>query len=222
MLAHVDSLGGYPALVMTMARSIRPAPGTIVDLACGKGLLSVRLASLGSVVGVDAHLPFIQAARSRAAAMRLASACRFTVADAKTFRPRHPVDLACMIGLLPAAAGAKVLRRIVRPGGHYLIDDCIRVGSSRRWTHIPTRTAIRAALTQLGDSVLAQVLVPPSTVRHQARRIQAAVTHAARALAVEAPECNGAIRNFIEGLSHSSHVLSGPLRPAIWLVRRGD
>ncbi|MCX5691247.1 MAG: methyltransferase domain-containing protein [Planctomycetota bacterium] len=222
ILAHVDSLGGYTPLVMSLAKAIRPVPRTIIDLACGKGHLSVRLAAIGTVLAVDAHRPFVVAARNLASSRGVSRTCRFRVDLIRSFCPPLPVDLACMIGLLPAAAGAKVLRRLVHPGGHYIIDDCIRVSTSRRFRHVPTLVKVRKALSDLGDTLVQEVVVPEQTVFGQSRRIRAAVARAVRELVKTHPECEHDAAEFLAALEESSRLLSGPLRPTIWLVRRGD
>lgn len=140
----------------------------------------------------------------------------------QSFRPRHPADLACMIGLLPAAAGSKILRRIVRPGGHYIIDDCVRANSSRRFPEVPTAAKVRAALVRPGDEVVREVVVPRETVVRQSRRIRNAVERAVGDLVGAVPGCAPDAQAFLAALDESGKLLSGPLRPAIWLVRRRD
>lgn len=64
-------------------RLIEPSRGMrVLDLACGQGILSRRLAALGcEVVGVDASAGLIEAARKRSLETR--GSCRFEVADAR-------------------------------------------------------------------------------------------------------------------------------------------
>lgn len=222
ILAEVDSLGGYTSAVMSLVRSIKPRPVDIIDLACGKGHLSLRLADIGTILAIDAHRPFVVEARRLASRRGVGQTCRFLVDRVQSFRPTHPADLACMIGLLPAAAGSKILRRIVRPGGHYIIDDCVRVNASRRFPEVPTAAKVRAALVRPGDEVVREVVLPRETVVRQSRRIRSEVERAVGDLIESVPACAPDVRAFLAALDESSELLSGPLRPAIWLVRRRD
>jgi len=115
-----------PALV-EMVESGQLAPGRAIDLGCGTGTNVLYLARHGfEVTGVDiARLAIV---RARAKARRAGVSARFLVADV-TRLPEDlgPFDLALDVGCFHSLSSAqreayvRTLRRIVRPGGTYLL-----------------------------------------------------------------------------------------------------
>ena len=100
-------------------------PGqTVLDLGCGKGGVSHQLAARArvSVVGVDAHAPFIDAARKIAASYAFAHRCRFYIDDVTAPGTwMRPADLVLALGLgtvygTPEAT-VRFLATLVAPGG---------------------------------------------------------------------------------------------------------
>ena len=77
-------------------------------------------------------------------------------------------------------------------------------------------------LVRPGDEVVREVVVPRETVVRQSRRIRNAVERAVGDLIESVPACAPDVQAFLAALDESSELLSGPLRPAIWLVRRRD
>jgi len=222
VFANLRSLGGYPSIVLAMVRSVASDTTSILELACGKGDLATRLARIAPVVGVDAHAAFIEAARQLANTRNVGDRCTFLAGDVRRFPRREPVDLACMIGLFPAANAAQVLRRLVRPGGHYIVDDAVRVRSQAGFEHVPTRTVVSRAIADLGDRVITRRTVTISEVLAQSRSIRRATGRSLRRLVESSAKLERAAAGFIEAQDESTAMLTGPLRPVIWLVRRGD
>src|SRR5690606_4579014 len=120
----------------------------ILDLACGKGAVAVRAAAtIGCrVVGVDGCEPFIDSARALARRRGVSRRCRFELADVRTWRDPRPFHAAMMIGLFPLGRAARLLRAHVRPGGAYLIDDCI-AGVGFEGRGVPTRAQCERLIT---------------------------------------------------------------------------
>jgi SAM-dependent methyltransferase len=98
-----------------------PKPGErILDLGCGDGALTERLASLGtSIVGVDASVEMVEAARARGLDARLVDACALAF--------QHEFDavfsnavLHWVPDLAPVLEG---VRRALKPGGRF-VGEC--------------------------------------------------------------------------------------------------
>lgn len=121
----------------------------VIDLGCGTGWLAAELAKRlpdGEVLGLDISPAMIAYARKLHGA---ATNCRFEVADARTFRVEHPVDLivstaalhwireqdrvlaSCANGLRPGG------RLIIEMGGHGNAEElweCVKiVAAEARW-----------------------------------------------------------------------------------------
>ena len=111
----------------------------IVDLGCGSGQLTARIAEAGAlVIGIDASHDMIVQARSNFPGFD------FRVGDATTFTVERPVDAvfsnATLHWVKNASAAAQCIARALKPGGRFVAE----FGGHRNIRAI--YTAIRAAI----------------------------------------------------------------------------
>lgn len=125
--------------------AIGPRPGErILDIGCGSGELSWRLAGEGaSVTGIDIAAPMVEAAAAAGS-----GEADFRVADASQFRAAEPFDAAVSrFGVMffddPAAAFANI-RALLVPGGR-LVFACWRAPEHNQWAMVPAM-AVRPLL----------------------------------------------------------------------------
>lgn len=236
LFAPLASLGAMPRRAAAVIARHLPKgngrPPRVLDAACGKGAVSIALAKRHAcrVVGFDAFKPFIEEARRRAAIAGVSSRCRFEPRTAEAFfRDRHRFDAAMMLNLWPAPRAARALRRVVRPGGVYLIDDAfldprrMKPGDERTLDGAPGVAAITSAIERTGDRVV-EVLVPrPAEVRRLNDRLFAQISASAAELSRKhagIPRLKKGIRDLLQRQRRANELLAGPLRPAMWLVER--
>lgn len=121
-----------PPEVVALAAEL--SPGRALDLGCGYGRASIYLAQQGWWVdGVDFVPQAVAEAQRRATAVRMADRVQFHAASvAELGFLTEPYDLAIDVGCLHAlseiqqAGYAAHLRRLLRPGGHYLLFARLR------------------------------------------------------------------------------------------------
>lgn len=113
-----------------LGQAISPAPGTrMLDLASGKGEMLCTWARDHGVIGtgVDISTVFIDAARERAAELRVADRVDFVHADASGHVADEPVGIASCVGATWIGSGVAgtvdLLRRSLAPGGMMLIGE---------------------------------------------------------------------------------------------------
>lgn len=102
----------------------------VIDLGCGKGAVSIRLAKdFGcSVKGIDFMEDFIDFARKKAEELGLSSLCCFESGDINSaVESEAGYDLA-ILGAVSGVLGTPSetlfkLKRTVKPGGYVIIDD---------------------------------------------------------------------------------------------------
>ncbi|MDX2119198.1 MAG: class I SAM-dependent methyltransferase [Planctomycetota bacterium] len=227
LLTDLDALGSSPAQVVRLLRQVGARRGSrVIDLACGKGSASISLARHlhCKCLAFDAFGPFVAAASARAASVGLGSRTLFDAADLNAFERRLPrgsagaFDIGLMLGLWPADRAAALLRRLVRPGGLYFIDDAVWL-DQRDGT---TRDDITALISLRGDHVLACETVAPSVVRRRAAALHARMSRRAREISRREPHLRAELRAFLERQREAGRILSGPMRAVVWVVRRAS
>lgn len=240
----LESLGSRPRSIVSLLRRAQiPTPPRILDLACGKGSVSLALARAfdARVMGIDACAPFIAHAAHRAASLHLADQTLFEVADVHAFlatrpNPRDRFDVTIMLNFLPATDAAPLLRRWTKPGGLYLVDDAILAPRPPRPprtprteptpaptpapTLAPTLAEVAASITRLGDSIVATRITPPAMYRQMHARLSATISRNITRLIPRHPSLAADLREYRRSQHASLDLLTGPLRAAMWLVRR--
>ena len=230
LFGGLESLGSSPRMVVgALRRAGIGADDRVVDLACGKGAIAAAAARLLGcrVQGVDAYPPFLKAAVELAARARVDGRCEWCLGDARRFRlgRRAPCDAALMIGLDSLSEAAPRLRRLVRVGGVYIIDDLVAMRG--RWAAdpagdgVPTRREARAFIEGLGDSVIEASPMDAAQIRRISGEIAAGLRAAARRLGAQHPRLRPALARFVQGQREAGELLAGPLRPLLFVVRRG-
>lgn len=168
-------LGSDPLYPGVLA-ALLPAPGALLDIGCGLGLLAHVLRQAGqqqAYIGVDIDADKIARAQRAGARAALADT-RFDCLDASATLPTHhgSVALLDVLQYLPAEAQAKLLRDAaarVAPGGRLVIRTTLADNSGRdratritdmlahlvgwmgtRPRHYPEAASVRAPLDAAG------------------------------------------------------------------------
>lgn len=238
LLPHFDalfrgmpSLGSSPGRVVSMLDRAGIGPKSrVVDLACGKGTLAIALARrLGcTVIGVDACAPFIAEANDATDRAGVSDRVQFIEMDVRVFARgrREAFDGALMMGLFPIEVARQVLRPLVAPGGCYVIDDVFRderlTANERAFDEIPTKEETRALLERGRDRVVEVDLPPPSRVRSMDAALYRRLRSNAKCIGREHPGVRAALATFLANQRGANRLLGRELRPAVWVVRRGQ
>lgn len=132
LLQDLWELGSSPQEMLSLIKNHIPLneDARVLDLGCGKGAVSIRLAKeLGCCCkGIDLLPDFVQYAREKAAEYGVDSLCEFTVGDiTEAVQAERGYDLV-IYGSVGNILGSqyetlKALSGTVRPGGHILLDD---------------------------------------------------------------------------------------------------
>ncbi len=160
-------IGASPAAILELVRGHAPAREQlhVLDLACGKGAVSVRLASkIGCRCrGVDAMEPFIAEARRKAEEHHVSSLCVFETGDI-----REKVNEAGRYDVIVLAAAGPVLgsyfetlsalSRCLVADGIIVIDDAYTEEGSTHPSVLP-KDELLGQVRQAGMTLLAERVV---------------------------------------------------------------
>lgn len=224
----IDALGSSPRWVVnTLARVAPPSPRSrTLDIAGGKGAVAVALARRFScrVELSDACDAFVRAATKLAEHHAVAALVSARLADASrelARARRDPADLALMLNLWPFDRAAPALRSAVKPGGVYVFDDAVALGRVGGKSTFPTTAEVEALIASMGDRVLARSIRRRDALERAHAKLLARLTTNARALGRQRPALRPHLAEFLGHHRAAGGLLKGPLRPVLWVVRRG-
>lgn len=228
LLAPLTALGSQPRSVVGWLRAAGVRAGErVLDLGCGKGAVAVAVANrlACEVVGVDAFEPFIEEARRLAARRRVARRCDFRCERLERWqRAAESFDVVLMLGVWPLRRAARLAQRLTRAGGFYLIDDCVRVAQAirdpRHGAALDAAGALRA-LQAGGDRVERWHVLSRAEARRHERTLYERIRAQAARMARRNPRQRPLLRECLRRQRAAIRDLTGPLRAALWLVRRG-
>lgn len=219
----LDALGGWPA--RTCDRLVEGGlrrGSRVIDVACGKGATGVEVAQRlrCRVVGVDAFQPFLDRAAALARERGVGHLCRWRRRDARALGHAR-YDAAMMLGLFGFGEAAPILRRLVRRGGLYAIDDAVRLSPAVRGEKMPTIDDARDLFASLSDRVVVEDVPTRAEVDRLNRAIFRLIERNAGGIAKERPRLARSLRAFLERQAEANAVLREELRPVVWVVRKG-
>jgi SAM-dependent methyltransferase len=189
-VAALEAFDAIPELreLKALARERGGVAGgsSVLDVGCGFGLETLRLAALvgaaGRVAGIDKSADFIADAGRRAAAAGLS--IDFRTGDAAAL-PWPDASFDCvraerlLIYLKDPAEALREMRRVLRPGGGLAL---IEPDFSTTTVNLPDRVAVRRALAHEADTAVVQSWLPGPLAGMLADLGFAGVTRASRVL----------------------------------------
>jgi len=223
----IDSLGSTPrSLATLLIHCGLCSTSKVLDLACGKGVVGIELAKRTgcAVLGIDGCPAFLQRARSLAASANVTRRCTFVQADIRNWTSPKKFDVALMIGLDGVLDAAARLRPLVRRDGLYVVDDAVldpRHPKAAMFEGVPDAAEISGAITELGDYVEKRRMYSRLTIASQNRKILKQLRANAKQIAEHTPALRRSLQAFLQRQADSGQILLGPLRPTLWVIRKG-
>jgi ubiquinone/menaquinone biosynthesis C-methylase UbiE len=176
LLQDLWALGSSVDQILDLFSTLPLSPGTakVLDLGCGKGAVSVQIASKFGfdVVGVDTMPEFLKEAHKKSSEYQVSDLCTFVEQDILTYvMDEHDFDvviLASLGGIFGSNSNTvKKLRTQVRPGGYIVVDDGYlkrrEVLRRKGYGHYRNYEKTVEDLTMLNDRLFTQI--PTTEVR---------------------------------------------------------
>ena len=265
LFAGLDALESMPLRVSNVIAKVAEkvvrgedgAVARVLDLGGGKGAVAVELARrFGCAVEmVDACPAFVEHANALAQRRGLEKLVMARVGDIEVEAKKlarqvsrqvdrqvsggkGAYDAAIMLNVWNFERAAPALRRLVKPGGVYVMDDAVlsvrldvvrafdsEVGDeveeyAWEFADVPTRDDVAKLIAAQGDHVLAEVVVPRRALKVTHTKVLQVVTRNGNALARREPKLKKAIDALLTRQREAGDVLLGPLQPVVWVVQR--
>lgn len=228
LLQDLWRMGSDPeAMVSLLKKEGVVRPGRVLDLGCGKGAVSIRIAEeLGCPVkGVDAMPAFIDAARAKATERRVGRLCRFVIGDirARTWEPeKYDVIVFGALGRIMGDMKETLtfLARSLNERGYVLLDDgFLEDDSPTVYDRCLRRSAFYGQIAEAGFEIAGEELMSKEAIEATDRSFYQMIERRAAELILSHPEQPDLFRGYLESQEVENSILENDLVCGTWLLR---
>jgi len=234
LLQDMWGLGSSVQQIIDVIGTLNLAPGetTVLDLGCGKGAVSVLIASKFGfkVTGIDLMEPFLEDACKRAEEYHVSHLCDFIHHDVlKYAAQQHAFDLVILASLGGIFGTLRDtvsrMRSQVKTGGYIIIDDGYLkdAGSSNRkgYRHYRNHETTIKELTFYKDLLVKEVSTTELSVAINEEYLTV-IGKRGEELAKQHPELEKNITAFIQLQAEECEIINNRMEGALWLLQKKD
>jgi cyclopropane fatty-acyl-phospholipid synthase-like methyltransferase len=231
LLQDLWALGSSVDHILDLLSTITLSQDTakVLDLGCGKGALSVQIASKFrfDIVGVDAMPEFLKEANKKASEFQVSELCTFIEQDILFYvKDRHDFDaviLASLGGIFGSNKDTiKKLRTQVRPGGYIAIDDGYlkkrEFFSRKGYRHYRNYKKTVEELTMFNDRLLAEIPTTEMSKKINEEYLKV-IENRSIELADQYPEIEKDLNRYLDNQREECDILNSELEGMIWVLK---
>lgn len=232
LLQDLFELGSSPEIIINILASLHLGKKTkVLDLACGKGAVSIQIAHrLGfSCKGIDLFKPFIEIAREKALDAGVSHLCDFEVNDInnvifeeKNYDVLILAAAESLLGEVDEAIGK--LRNCVIDGGIIIYDGAFLNESSSLdnpdYLVIKKYADTIKQLTSYGDKIIKEVLIPAEETMTINKAYTDVIRKRADELLLKYPEKKKLFFSYIKKQEVECSIIENDLTGCIWCVKK--
>jgi cyclopropane fatty-acyl-phospholipid synthase-like methyltransferase len=232
LLQDLWVLGSSVDFIIDVVGSLKlsPTQAKLLDLGCGKGAVSIQIASQCGLklVGVDRMTPFLEDAQKKAMEYHVSHLCEFINQDIMEFvSVEHAFDLVILASLGGIFGSFKntiaTLRTQVRSGGYILIDDgYLRKPSSlmrKGYKHYKNHKDTIKELTAFGDVLLQEINTTDVSLKINNEYINS-IAKRGKELVAQHPELKDSINAYIQLQAEECDMINNQIEGALWLLQK--
>jgi len=233
LLQDIWELGSDPDTMAELAREYLSSSGSarILDLACGKGAVSVKIAQKlpVSIKGFDLIPDFIQFARQKAQEYNVDTLCEFIVGDInEVVKNETNYDLVILGGvgdvLGSPAETLEKLKKTVKTGGYILIDECYlsEDGTQEQLQYTGHEYLTEKQWETLFEEAGFELVktVPASDLDIDSNSETAVITQRANELIAKYPEKSELFEDYIRSQESESYDLDNSIVAVVWVLKK--
>jgi SAM-dependent methyltransferase len=228
------ALGSSVDQILDLFNTLPLSPGRakVLDLGCGKGAVSVQIASKFGfhVVGVDALPEFLKDAHKKSSEYQVSNLCTFIEQDILAYvsdrRSFDVVILASLGGIFGSNKNTiKKLRTQVRPGGYIVIDDGYlkkREFLSRKgYEHYRNYEKTVEELVMFNDLLLSEISTAEVSLKINNEYLKV-IENRVIELIGEYPELEQDLSRYLDDQREECGVLNNELEGMIWVLKKAS
>ena len=232
LLQDLWELGSSPQYIIDILKLLGlPKNSTILDLACGKGAVSLQIAkALGyNALGLDLFEPFIKEAKQKALELGLKDLCKFEVEDIHTaVQNKRNFDIVILASAESLLGNIKntitLLRKCVRQEGFIIFDSSYRRDNSilkdPNYSVIEKYDETISLLTSQSDEIVYEVKVPIEETKAINDSYTSSITRRANELTIKFPEKKELLLNYVKRQEEECKIINEEIVGCIWCLRK--
>lgn len=228
LLQDLWEIGASPPHLVEMIRRNRLSStiNRALDLGCGKGAVSIRLAQAfgWQVHGIDAMPDFIERARLSSRQHGTAHLCSFAVRDIRTaIKTLRGFDLVILGSIGPVLGSIQetllsVSACLNRPG-YVLLDDGYSKGDdSNSADRSPNRSEALRQIDAAGCTIVDELIYSTDFIRESNRAIYSAIARRADELTKKYPEDEQLLQDYLAAQGRENEALEKEMSCVTWLL----
>ena len=203
----------------------------ILDLGCGKGAVSVKLAKQFGfkAFGVDLFDPFIVEAKKKAKEFGVSELCHFECENMNDTLQRtidYDVVIYSAIGnvLGDIKQWVEKLRKTIHTGGFMLIDDGFKKTDKQinlpGYEHYVSYDETIRQLTAYGDKIIQEKIFSRDEIKAVNDKNTEFISRRVQDLAVKHPNLAEKFYELLEKEKRECHILENDIPGAMWLIQK--
>ncbi|MCK7468581.1 MAG: class I SAM-dependent methyltransferase [Desulfosudis oleivorans] len=223
-------LGAVPGSVVDLVRRHAPNPSRlrVLDLGCGKGAVSVRLASAFGCrcLGIDAIADFVAFAEAKAAEAGVAHLCRFEVADVRErIAALGRFDVLVLGAIGPVFGDYQATLGALGPhlaeGGLVVVDDgYLPDDSPQSHPQVLTRGELLRQIAAAGMRIVEEAQVADAELKRLNETLFRHLERRCAELAGTHPELKGVFESYVRRQVRENAFLEGEVVCAVLAIGR--
>ncbi len=217
ILQDIWEIGSSPEVIIKLIRKYKKDFSNLklLDLGCGKGAVSVRLAKevKCNCVGIDAIKEFIKEANNKAKEYRVEKLCRFEVGDIReSVKELKDFDI-IIVGAIGPVFGdyystLTTLSKCLKQDGIIIIDDgYIEDDSSFTHSLMEKKSTILKQISEAGMRLLDEVIIKEDEIKNSDDYIFANLKKRCNELIEKHPDKIRLFENYIKKQEEENDVL---------------
>jgi len=232
LLQDLWALGSSPHLIIKILKSLNlPESSKVIDLACGKGAVSCKIADelRFKVLGIDLFGPFIDIAKQKAEKYKVEKLCTFRVEDAdtavNTYKNFDVIILASAESLLGNIENSILsLRKCVRQNGYIIFDGSYLLEDARidnpDYAVIKNYKSTVTALRSQGDEIVQEVFIPAEETKKVNDEYTELIRIRAEELSIRHPDKENLLLDYVRKQEEECKIIENEIAGCIWCIRK--
>ncbi len=230
LLQDLWEIGASPEAIIALLKKHQihqQSQCSIIDLGCGKGAISIRLAKEFGwrIHGIDAMPEFIEEAEMRAKKYEAEHLCRFEVGDIRQrVDTLRDYDLVILGSIGPVFGNmTSTLANVVpcvKPGGYIILDDgYLRDDSELQSTIYRKRSDVLTQIQRSPVTIIDEYFFDDNFIEESDQEIFAHIKRRAGELSEQFPENVSLFEGYVEAQERENEILEHHVVCMMWLLK---